>query len=206
MNCGHVCADLIWVGMVAGSSGILLRRLHFIDEDLCKVNIRQIYGLWLVYSLVVSIVFLLHMSNSTGMVQIAYGLLAGYFILCSVMDAVLKLVCDVFHYIGLLGGCLLLVSSRPAADIIMELLLFIGLQWMIFRKMYGAADVAGFMVCAVYLAAEGRSMLGYLMHMAVTFLLLGVIQGVKGNISRKGNLKRPVPLFPYITVGFLVII
>lgn len=206
MNYGHVCANVVWIGMVAGGSGILLCRLHYLDEDLCKVNIRQIYRLWLIYSLASSVVFLPHISAGTKVMRVAYGLLAGYFILCSVMDTVLELVCDFFHYIGLLGGCLLLVSSRPVPGIIVALFLFVGLQWILFRKMYGAADVAAFMICAVYLAAEGRSMEGYLIHMAVTFLLLGVVQVGKGNVSGKGNLKRPVALFPYITVGFFIII
>lgn len=206
MNCEHVCADVVWIGMVAGGPGVLLRRLHFLDEDLSKVSIRQIYRLWLIYSLVTSVILLPHIKAGTGVVRVAYGLLAGYFILCSVMDTVLEMVFDFFHYIGLLGGCLLLVSSHPVPGTIMDLLLFVGIQWVWFRKMYGPADVAAFMVCAVYLAAEDRGMEGYLLHMAVTFLLLGVIQGCKGNVSNKGNLKRPVALLPYITIGFFIII
>lgn len=206
MNYGHACANVVWMGLVAGGCVVLLHRLHFADEDLGKVDVRKIYGLWLIYSLAVSMVFLPHINDCAGINRVSFGLLAGYFVLCSVVDTVLKLVFDFFHYIGLLGGCFLLVSNNPTPGIIAELILFAGLQWILFRKMYGAADVAAFMVCAVYLAAEGRSMESYLMHMAVTFFLLGVVQLGKGNVSDRGNLKHPVALFPYITVGFLIII
>lgn len=206
MNYGPVCVNIVWIGLVAGACMMLLRQLHFSDEDLGRVDVRRIDGLWLIYSLAVSVVFLPHISGGTGINRVAFGLLAGYLVLCSVVDTVLQLVFDFFHYIGLLGGCLLLASNNPAPDIIVALILFVGLQWILFRKMYGAADVAAFMVCAVYLAAEGRSMEDYLMHMAATFLLLGVVQLGKGNVSDRGNLKRPVALFPYITVGFFIII
>lgn len=206
MNYGHVYADIIWFGIVAGSSGLLLCQLHYWDEDLCKVNILQIYKLWLIYCLATGVVFVPHINAGTNMMRVAYGLLAVYLIVCSVMDTVLELVSDFLHYIGLLGGCLLLVSRQPIADVIVALILFTGIQWLLFRKMYGPADVAAFIVCAVYLAAEGRGMESYLVHMAITFLVLGIVQGIKGNVALKGNLKHPVALFPYITVGFFIII
>ena len=206
MNCERACVSLFWIGMVAGCSGVILQRIHFIDADFGKVDFSKIRWLWIIYSLVVSVVFLWHIKERGWLAWCVYGLLAVYFILCSVMDCVLKMVCDFFHYIGLAGGCLLLMINCPKQDSIYALLIFVGIQWILFRKMYGPADVAAFMVCAVYLAAEGKGLQAFLMHMAVSFTFLGVVQGLKKNISHTGNLKYPVALFPYIAAGFFVII
>ena len=46
----------------------------------------------------------------------------------------------------------------------------------------------------------------YLLHMGLTFSILGVVQLFRGNISRRGNLKEPVALVPYVAVSFFVII
>lgn len=206
MSCGHVCASLLWLGGVTGSCGVILGLLHFIDADFGKMDLGKIRRLWITYSLVVGMFLFRHLANGGMVVWVAYGILAIYLILCSVMDWVLQMVCDFFHYIGLLGGLSLLLCNLPQPGNIYSLLLFVGTQWVLFRKMYGPADVAAFMVCAVYLTAEGKGMQSYLVHMLVTFVFLGVVQACKKNISRSGNLKRPVALLPYITASFFLII
>lgn len=206
MNCEHVYASLLWLCGVMAGSGAILRLVHFIDADFGKVDFCRIRRLWIVCSVMTGVVFLRHVRSCGAMMWLSYGLLAIYLILSCVMDYVLKMVCDFFHYIGLLGGFLFLLGNCPHLSNVWSLLIFVGIQWGVFRKMYGPADVAAFMVCAVYLAAEGRGMQTYLMHMAVTFTFLGVVQGCKRNISRSGNLKHPVALFPYIAAGFFVII
>lgn len=206
MSCGHVYASVLWLGCVWGTCFVLLHLLHRADEDFAKGDIRSIRRLWLVYSLAAGVTFLPHVKGGSPMVWVAYGLLAVYLILSAVMDSVLEMVCDFFHYIGVVGGFWLLLYYRPEAGPLWELLMFVGIQWFVFRKMYGPADVAAFVLCAMYLVAEGRSLLGLLVHMAVTFLLLGVVQGLQRNIEPGGNLKRPVALFPYITLAFFLII
>lgn len=180
--------------------------IHWTDVDLACVGMERIRKLWLLYSLAAGMAFLPRLSGKDTVVWWIYGILAVYLIVCSVMDTVLEMVCDFFHYIGLLGGWIFLIHSVPAPAQMGSLLLFVGIQWVIFRKMYGPADMVAFVICAMYLTAEGRTLQSYLMHMAVTFLLLGVVQGYKRNISSKGDLKCPVALLPYITVGFFVII
>ena len=54
--------------------------------------------------------------------------------------------------------------------------------------------------------AAGMGFAGFLLHMLVSFSLLAAVQGPKGNISRKGSLKQPVPFIPYITISFFAIL
>ncbi len=42
-----------------------------------------------------------------------------------------------------------------------------------------------------------------LLHMALAFIQLGVVQAFKRNINQKGNLKVPVPFLPYIACSLL---
>lgn len=187
-------------------SGGILCLVHWTDAEFGRTNPHRIRKLWVIYSLMAGPLPIRLVETDDVATWLAYGLLAVYLIISSVMDCVLKMVCNIFHYIGLLGGFLLLWRSPPSTEIFGALLLFVGIQCVIFCKMYGPADGAAFMVCAVYLAAEGGGMQSYLFHMAATFLLLGVVQGCKRNISRRGNLKHPVALFPYISAGFFIII
>lgn len=84
------------------------------------------------------------------------------------------------------------------------LLIFIALQLILFRKMYGESDCLAFIACALYMAVQGKWLLQYLILMAVTFSLLTVIQLLKRNVNRHGNLKKPVPLIPYIAAAMTV--
>lgn len=206
MNYGHVCVSLLWIGSVMCCSGGILYSVYLTDTEFGRADFRRIRKLWVIYSLMVGILSIRIMEMDDAVAWLAYGLLAVYLIVSSVMDGILKMVCNFFHYIGLLGGSLLLWRSPPSPEIVGVLFLFVGIQCVVFCKMYGPADGAAFMVCAVYLAAEGGGMQSYLLHMAATFLLLGMVQGCKRNISRRGNLKHPVALFPYITAGFFIII
>ena len=40
--------------------------------------------------------------------------------------------------------------------------------------------------------------------MVSSFSLLAVVQLLGNNVTRKGDLKRPVALYPYISIGFMV--
>lgn len=206
MNFEPVCASVLWIGIVFVSSGILLWLLYRADEDFVKVQAGKIRGYWIIFSLAAGLFWLLRSEQETAVAGILYGVLAVYLILCSVMDAALQQVCDCFQYLGVAGGVLYLMYNAPAPHGLGELLVYVGIQWMVFRKMYGPADVAAYVICGMYLIAEEKSLTECLIHMAVTFGILGVIQGIKRNISSKGNLKNPVALLPYITVAFFLII
>lgn len=87
-----------------------------------------------------------------------------------------------------------------------ELLLYILLQEFFFCRMYGRADCHGFSLCAVALFMCGINMSGYVYHMAIAFGMLGIIQLARGNVNRRGNLKKPVPFLPYITLSFWLLL
>lgn len=206
MNFGHVCASLLWLGSVLLGSGALLYYVHKVDEEFGRESICRIQKHWLLYTVLTSLAFGPRLHESSFVVWIEYGVLAVYLIICSVMDVILKMICDFFHYIGIVGGGIYLLYQQPAQEAAETLLVFVGIQWIVFWKMYGPADVAAYIVCAMYLIAERGSLLDCLMHMMVTFVLLGLVQGCKINISVKGNLKNPVALLPYISIAFFLII
>lgn len=118
----------------------------------------------------------------------------------SVMDIETRLI---YNYVWWLGACagismMLLCDSRMWLSV----LLFGILQEYLFSKMYGRADCHGFVACALAEAALGMGMREYLLHMLIAFGILGMIQLLKGNVGRNGNLRKPIPFLPYITVAF----
>lgn len=115
--------------------------------------------------------------------------------------------CEVYNFTWWIGGAaalLLLAGERDnvSAANIVQLLCYIALQLLFFSRMYGKADCYAFSVCAVAEAAAGMQLKEYLVHMLIAFVFLALVQGVKHNIADNGNLKRPVPFLPYITLAF----
>ena len=98
-----------------------------------------------------------------------------------------------------IAGILILLSGEKWYDV----LIFIAIQLAVFKKMYGGADCMAFISCALYLALNAQGMMEFLIVMALTFSLVGVVQLCKGNINRKGNLKKPIALIPYIAAAML---
>ncbi len=92
-------------------------------------------------------------------------------------------------------------SSRLAS-----LFLYIFLQEIFFSRFYGRADCHAFVVCAVAECSLGMGMTQYLLHMALAFGALTIVQGFRGNINSGGNLKQPVAFLPYITISFWVLL
>lgn len=126
------------------------------------------------------------------------------FLAAAVMDYRTCRVYRLFWWIALGADILLWVCK---ADTILysrlsELIFFCLLQELFFSKMYGRADCHGFCVGAVTLFCLGGSLWDFVMLMAYSFGLLFVVQAFHRNINRRGNLKSPVPFFPYITPAF----
>ena len=96
-------------------------------------------------------------------------------------------------------------TQEIAIERLIELIVFCGIQFVVFRMFYGLSDCIAFGVCAMYLTVHGGDIMDSVILMIVTILLLGVVQACKKNINRKGNLKEPVALIPYIAVGMMVI-
>lgn len=131
-------------------------------------------------------------------------LFVGYLVVCAWQDYKSCAVYDVTHYPGvILAGYMANITCMEAGTG-MSLLVFSGLQYLLFRRMYGDADVMCFLICALSLGRSG-SMTLYLVHMLITYLFLGAHQAIRKNIARDGNLKSPVPMIPYILVAYLVV-
>lgn len=111
---------------------------------------------------------------------------------------------------GIAAGLLLFVETRRvigiAGSVLPELLAFCIIQIVLFGRLYGRADCYAFCVCAGAEAGLGMGIADFLKHMILAFLLLTVVQAFRKNISRKGNLKKPVPFLPYITTAFYLLL
>ena len=118
-----------------------------------------------------------------------------YLLLCSVTDYYNNQVYDLLQ----LGVCVIVagiaLTRQVQPSIGWELVLFALIQVLLFGRMYGEADVMCFLICALSLIEKG--MFIWVCHMALSFFLLGIVQGWKRNIAANGNLKKEVPFFPY---------
>lgn len=89
-------------------------------------------------------------------------------------------------------------------------LFYSAFQELIGRQFYGRADCHCFSCIAFFLMAEGlyrgETLQFLVIHMIVSFALLGVVSAFNGNLNRKGNLIFPVPFIPYIYFSLLVLL
>lgn len=116
----------------------------------------------------------------------------------------------VWWFSGIAAGLLLFVEIQRdigiTGSVLPELLAFCVIQIVLFGRLYGRADCYAFCVCAGAEVGLGMGIVGFLEHMILAFLLLTVVQAFRKNISRKGNLKKPVPFLPYITTAFYLLL
>lgn len=136
-----------------------------------------------------------------------YGILAAYLLTASMTDIQNKKVYDFQALVGFLGGVIFCFYTKPGWLVLRAFLAFLMIQLLVFRKMYGLGDCIAFTVCAIYMAAAGRDMITYLLHMGAAFLVLLIVQLLRHNVNAQGNLKKPVALLPYIsaTVWFFLV-
>lgn len=138
--------------------------------------------------------------------KLALSLVMGCLLLASVTDAA---ICQVYNFTWWLSGAaaaVLMAVNFQGIRAVGELLLFCGLQFLLFDKMYGRADCYAFCVCAAAEAGLGFGMAGFFFHMSAAFLLLAFVQAVKKNIGGGWRLKKPVPFLPYITAAFYMML
>ncbi len=194
---------LLIAGIIGCAAGILMW-FQGIDEELQGCCKKRLWRNWLCYGGVISIAMVFVSPYSFGVEWVALVLLGIYLLVCTVTDALLCQVYDVMQYLGVLGGSIWILVQSPDSSIGFSLICFAAIQYVILMRMYGKADGMGYCICTLYLAGVGMGIEGYLYHMFISFCLLAVVQGIKGNIARKGNLKRAVALYPYISLGFLI--
>ena len=144
--------------------------------------------------------------------RLLLSIIGGCLILACVTDWVLCQVYNFIWWIALTAAAVLLWQSlylpgiKEKEEILIALLLFLVLQFTVFCRTYGKADGYAFCVCAVTEAARGMKLAGFLSHMLLAYALLFLVQTIRGNLNKRGNLKKPVPFLPYITITFWVII
>ncbi len=114
-------------------------------------------------------------------------------------DWQIKKAYDFFFWVALAADLVILIGRETFYwACAQDLVIFSLLQILLFRKMYGAADCIGFTVCAAFFSAFGKGLFHYIFLMGCTFFLVFLVQAYKHNVNRKGNLKRPIALLPYI--------
>ena len=205
MNFGLVFAKIaLGIGIYAGAAGLLwvFRR---VDEELKNCGEKSIHKNWFIYSTLVCIPMLIALSDMHPAPWFCIGILGVYLAVSSVTDALIFQVYDVLQYMGVIGGGILLGYQNPDAGKGVSLLVFAAIQYLLFMRLYGKADGMGYCICALYLSGKGYGLEGYLYHMLIGFFLLTLVQLLRGNITCKGNLQQPIALFPYITIGFLIL-
>lgn len=132
-----------------------------------------------------------------------YSVLAVYLTVCVLTDLRDCIVYDFIQLPAVLAGALLCLYHPLPVGSGVGLVLFALLQYLLFARLYGIGDTMVFQICSLYLAGRGGDFRTFLMHMALAFVLLGVVQLFRRNINKRGNLKTPVPFVPYIACSLL---
>ncbi len=115
-----------------------------------------------------------------------YRLLWGLFMVCAV-------------------GAYVFCNVKLEAGHLMQWICFCVLQYLFFSRLYGLADCHGFCCFGFLLLLNGNGLQGMLMQMLLSILFLGVVQLLKRNVNKYGNLKQPVAFLPYIGAAFVFV-
>jgi len=193
---------LFIAGLICVCVYMLLRGMMCVDKDHGMEFSRRVWWILIMGSTAAAGIWQMTTEGMEGPFRCAWLLLEIYFVSCSLTDIMTCQVYDLFQYLGIMAAGYLLLRGETSAWIGVSIILFAGLQYLVFRKLYGEADTMSFLVAALAEGALGHDMQMYLLHMIFAYLLLSLTQIVKGNIGTGGKLKVPVPFLPYITVGF----
>ena len=133
---------------------------------------------------------------------IGLSVLAGCLIFACITDGKMY---EVYRFVWWIGGVLGVLCLPGNGGDMGGLILYCLLQELFFCRFYGRADCHAFVVCALIQFGKGMGIREYLIHMLFAFSGLAVIQLLRKNVNKKGNLKEPVAFLPYITVSFWLI-
>lgn len=189
--------------LAACIGGISLLGLNFLRAQDPEHGLRRSVGIyWFVcgYSLLTGF-YLAGLHRLNWLEKMGFACLASCLLISTVTDVQTRKVYDFLPVAGVAAGGLLLLMHPPGAAVGAELIIFCLLQYFVFRSMYGDADVMSFMMCAVFESLYGQGLKTYLLHMAAAFSVLAIVQLVRGNVSKSGNLREPVAFLPYISMS-----
>lgn len=132
-------------------------------------------------------------------------LLWGVIILCylfaSYTDLRTYLVYNFTWMIAALAAVGLCILQRNRLGSLVDLGCFMLLQFKFFGKTFGKADMYAFLVGAICITSMGGGLKEDLQFMLLAYVGLGIVQLLKHNVGRNGNLKKPVAFLPYITLA-----
>ena len=202
----HMFHWILPAALIAGCIYLNLRGFMKLDKNHGMEFKTKTWILLLAGSLVAAGIWIRMTDGDTVSVKTAWMLIQIYFVLCSLTDILTCQVYDICQYPAVAAAAFLALQGPGQVEMGISILLFVGLQYGIFMRLYGAADGMALLVAALAECSMGYDINIYLFHMIMAYLLMGVLQAFRGNIGIRGRLKRPVPFVPYITVSFWIIL
>lgn len=121
---------------------------------------------------------------------------------------------DWVYFPGISACMVMMAIQKPDEGVIVDLIVFLVLQAVLFRHMYGGSDCIAFSMCAMFLALYGYGLLEQMLMMLLTLVLFTIWQGMNRNIhvSRKSirehtffKLKQPDAMIPHIALSMSII-
>lgn len=202
MNFEHVCGNMLVATVVCGVCLGCVVFVEYCDGFVMTQGRKMLYIKICMIGSVVASVEKVNIWQSIGL-----GIVFGTLLFACITDYTQ---CQVYCFIWWIAGSVVIVwlavmMSKGEQIPWLELVVFCIIQELLFSKLYGKADCHAFCVCAVMYALLEKGMLCYLLHMALSLLLLTCVQWRRGNITRSANLKIPVPFIPYIVLAFLLL-
>ena len=197
---------MIVAGLIAAGVLITLRGLMKLDRDHDMEISAKEWSMLMAGSLITACIWTVMTDGEAAAVKIAWLVIHIYFLSCMLTGSMTCQVYDIFQYPGVVAAGFIVLYKQGSMAVGISLLLFAMLQYVIFMRLYGAADGMAFLVAAL---AEGSLCYDiniYLFHMIMSYLMLALVQVWRGNVGMKGRLKKPVPFVPYIAVSFWMIL
>lgn len=126
------------------------------------------------------------------------------------MDIRWQEVYDFIWLIMLAAGGIMYFSGNSrmsfSLTVVISLSIYFLFQEIVMTHFYGKADCHAFCACSLVYASFGCELEYYALHMAVSWIMLSVVQLIRKNVTRCGKLRKPVPMIPYITAGFFLVL
>lgn len=143
------------------------------------------------------------LSDGPAAIEIGYLALSVYLTVCAVTDRQTCMIYDFLQLPAAAAGAVMALRCSLPPECGAGLIAFALLQYLVFMRLYGKGDGMAFQICSLYIVSGGGGFEALLLHMAMAFGLLGMVQFFRGNLNKRGNLKVPVPFLPYIACTVL---